>query len=122
MAAALGVEDPPLVVTDGLALPRAVVAGLRLLATRAPLLVAIDDVQWLDAGSRRVLAFALRRLGGLPFGVLVTLRGGAEVPDPARPRRSFRSRVFRRARGRWVEPRGVAAPRRLATCGAPPAA
>jgi DNA-binding CsgD family transcriptional regulator/tetratricopeptide (TPR) repeat protein len=82
MAAALGVEDPPPVVTDGLALPRAVVAGLRLLAERAPLLVAIDDVQWLDAGSRRVLAFALRRVGGLPFGVLVTLRGGAGVPDP----------------------------------------
>jgi tetratricopeptide (TPR) repeat protein len=82
IAAALGVEDPPLAASDGLVLPRAVVAGLRLLATRAPLLVAIDDVQWLDAGSRRVLAFALRRLGGLPFGVLATLRGGAGVPDP----------------------------------------
>jgi DNA-binding CsgD family transcriptional regulator len=82
IAAALGIEDPPLVVPDSLALPRAVVAGLRLLAAREPVLVAIDDVQWLDAASRRVLAFAVRRVGTLPFGVLMTLRGTSDVPDP----------------------------------------
>ena len=76
IAAALGVEDAAPVVPDSLTLPRAVVAVLRLLAARTPVLLAIDDVQWLDVASRRVLAFALRRSGALPIGALVTLRGG----------------------------------------------
>lgn len=82
IAAAFGVEDPPAVAPDGLTLPRAVVAVLRLLAARTPVLLAIDDVQWLDAASRGVLAFALRRSGALPIGALVTLRGGPSVSDP----------------------------------------
>ena len=49
IAAALGVEEPSVVVSDSLTLPRAVVAALRLLAARTPVLLAIDDVQWLDA-------------------------------------------------------------------------
>jgi predicted ATPase len=35
---------------------------LRALAASGPVIVAIDDVQWLDVPSARVLAFALRRL------------------------------------------------------------
>jgi predicted ATPase len=35
---------------------------LRALAASAPLIVAIDDVQWLDTPSARVLAFVVRRL------------------------------------------------------------
>ncbi len=35
---------------------------LQVLAERGPILVAIDDVQWLDASSANALAFALRRL------------------------------------------------------------
>ena len=49
---------------------------LHALADDGPLLVAIDDVQWIDASSQSVLAFAARRLTG-PAGVLVT-----ERPDP----------------------------------------
>ena len=82
IAVALGVEEAAAVVPDSLTLPRAVVAVLRLLAARTPVLLAIDDVQWLDAASGRVLAFALRRSGALPIGALVTLRGGPSVSDP----------------------------------------
>ena len=46
------------------------------------LLLAIDDVQWLDPASARVLSFAVRRIGEEPIGVLATLRGAADEPDP----------------------------------------
>ena len=42
----------------------AVRTALKLLAEREPVLVAVDDVQWLDAPSASVLAFSLRRLAG----------------------------------------------------------
>jgi DNA-binding CsgD family transcriptional regulator len=44
-----------------------------------PLVVAIDDVQWLDRSSRAALAFALRRLGDAPIGVLTTRRAGDDA-------------------------------------------
>ncbi len=40
----------------------AVLGVLRVLARSAPLLLAIDDIQWLDSTSRTVLTYALRRL------------------------------------------------------------
>ena len=48
---------------DDRALAVAVRDVLRLLAEPGPLVVAIDDVQWLDVPTSRALAFALRRLG-----------------------------------------------------------
>ncbi len=74
------------------AAPRAVAAGLRgilvELSGSAPVLVAIDDTQWLDAPSAGALAFALRRLRHARVGVLATRRPAAwptrdrlEVPD-----------------------------------------
>jgi len=39
----------------------AVRSVLHLLAERQPILVAIDDIQWLDASSTNALSFALRR-------------------------------------------------------------
>ncbi len=62
--------------------PRAVAAGvlslLRELAETMPVLLAIDDGQWLDEPTRRVLEFAVRRCRG-PVATLVTLRDD----DPA---------------------------------------
>jgi DNA-binding CsgD family transcriptional regulator len=49
---------------DHRALAVAVRDVLRLLSQRKPVVVAIDDVQWLDASSASALAFALRRLDG----------------------------------------------------------
>ena len=54
----------------------AVLGILRALARSGPLLLAVDDVQWLDSTSRKVLSFALRRLGGEPVRLLASCRTG----------------------------------------------
>jgi AAA ATPase domain len=63
---------------QGTASPRAVALAclnlLRGLALRAPVLVAVDDLPWLDAASRRVLDFALRRLEQERVGFLLAAR------------------------------------------------
>ncbi|HSC93084.1 MAG TPA: AAA family ATPase [Gaiellaceae bacterium] len=46
------------------------------LAEDAPVLVASDDVQWLDAPSAVALAFALRRVDARPVAVLLARRSG----------------------------------------------
>jgi hypothetical protein len=49
----------------------AVLDALRLLVQRGErLVVAVDDVQWLDRASAATLGFALRRLGGQVAGLL----------------------------------------------------
>ncbi len=59
--------------------PRAVAAGflsvLTRLAGESPVVVAVDDVQWLDEPTREVAAFAVRRCRG-PVAVLTAGRGG----------------------------------------------
>ncbi|HMI98386.1 MAG TPA: AAA family ATPase [Gaiellaceae bacterium] len=47
---------------------------LQLLSEGGPILIAIDDVQWLDPSSSRALAFALRRLDVSPVSLLLTRR------------------------------------------------
>ena len=58
--------------------PRAIALGLlnalRSLAVRTPLLVAIDDVQWLDPSSGEALAFGARRLEGNGIRFLLARR------------------------------------------------
>ena len=72
-------------VPDGAPLdPRTLATGVRSvlggLAADGPVLVAIDDIQWLDASSAMVLEFALRRLSDSPLAGLFALR----VPERAR--------------------------------------
>jgi hypothetical protein len=50
---------------------------LRALAASGPVIVAVDDVQWLDAPSARVLAFVARRLEDAPIRILAALRVGS---------------------------------------------
>ncbi|HEY5478478.1 MAG TPA: AAA family ATPase [Gaiellaceae bacterium] len=59
---------------DQRAVSVAVLTLVRSLAAKKPILIAIDDVQWLDASSARVLAFVLRRLREGPIGLLMTRR------------------------------------------------
>ncbi len=47
-----------------------------------PVLLAIDDLQWLDTSSQKVLAYAVRRLAG-PVGVVASVRTDAASGDPA---------------------------------------
>ncbi len=81
---------------EGPLLPRAAATGLfhllRQLASSRPVLVAVDDAQWLDGPSRRALEFAFRRLRHETVGLLYTLRpsaraldlGGAALVEPRR--------------------------------------
>ena len=61
---------------------RAVAAGLlsalRALSTAAPLLVAIDDAQWLDRSSTAALDYAARRLHAKPVALLISRRLNSE--------------------------------------------
>jgi predicted ATPase len=54
--------------------PRAIAVGflnaLRSLAASRMVLVAVDDVQWLDPSSTEALAFAARRLQGVAVSLL----------------------------------------------------
>ncbi len=52
----------------------ATLSALRALTARTPVLVAIDDLQWVDAPSACALGFALRRLRDEPVLVLATRR------------------------------------------------
>ena len=103
LKAALALGDLPEASGDVQALPRAILSALRQLAAAGPVLVAIDDEQWLDPASARVLAFALCRLRDEPIVAIVARRpepsghfqGSWAVGSPeagCRPSRSSRSR------------------------------
>jgi tetratricopeptide (TPR) repeat protein len=72
---------------DQRAVSLAFLRSLEVLGSIGPILVAVDDAQWLDRSSARALAFAFRRL---PSGVKVvaSLRLAAGVRDPLDLRRS----------------------------------
>ncbi len=74
---------------EGAANPRAigtaVVSLLSRLAASGPVLLAIDDLQWLDMPSARALEFALRRLDAQPIAVLATARLGERGGVPRLP-------------------------------------
>ena len=78
LSAALYLSDARGAAADPDALPRAVLSTLRRLVGGGQLLVAIDDEQWLDPASRRVLAFALGRLRDESICVLIARRPGGD--------------------------------------------
>jgi DNA-binding CsgD family transcriptional regulator len=76
--------------TDQRAVAAAFLSVVEHLTDQGPLLVAIDDLQWIDPSSMHVVAFAARRLSG-PVGILGSVRtdagtgaGGAwlQMPRP----------------------------------------
>jgi DNA-binding CsgD family transcriptional regulator len=60
--------------SDRQAVGRGLLGLLRSLAAAEPLLLAVDDEQWLDPASARVLAFALPRLVEAPVTIVVAGR------------------------------------------------
>jgi DNA-binding CsgD family transcriptional regulator len=65
-------------VTDQRATGAALLSVLARLSQDGPVLLAIDDVQWLDVSSAQVVMFAARRLNG-PIGILATVRADEPV-------------------------------------------
>ncbi|MBE1557670.1 ATP-binding protein [Nonomuraea africana] len=63
-------DDPPSVMTLGIA----VLELLSDIATRRPLLMILDDGQWLDDSSADVFGFVGRRIGSIPVKLLVAIR------------------------------------------------
>jgi DNA-binding CsgD family transcriptional regulator len=60
---------------DPRAVGAATLGALRAAAGGAPVLIAVDDIQWLDPASAAAMRFALRRLdGGEPVRLLATRR------------------------------------------------
>ena len=78
--ALLRTEDPDEAI-DHRALAVAVRDALHLLGELGRVLVAIDDVQWLDDASAEALAFALRRLSDPNLACLFARRIGKDVPS-----------------------------------------
>ncbi len=60
--------------TDERIVATALLSVIEGIGSRSPVLVIIDDAQWLDASSRAVIGFAARRLNG-PVGMVT------EFPD-----------------------------------------
>jgi DNA-binding CsgD family transcriptional regulator len=79
---------------------RAVSAGflsvVTHLARSGPVLLAVDDVQWLDRPSARVLEFAIRRFESIRVGVLATVRTEDRNNAPVGLDRAFLESGFTR--------------------------
>jgi DNA-binding CsgD family transcriptional regulator len=80
LSAALLLTRPRRGAPDSRAVATAFLGALRALAERGPVVVAVDDVQWLDQPSATTLAFALRRLRSEPVGFLLTRRTPSTQP------------------------------------------
>src|SRR3954470_14223836 len=92
-----GDDDAP---ADALALSQAVLALIRRTAGRGPVLVALDDAQWLDPPTGRVLEFVVRRLDAEPVAVVATVRStDPRAADPPVLRAIPHDRIERRPVG-----------------------
>ena len=93
--------------------PRAVALGalgvLRTLATATPVIIAVDDAQWLDRPSAGVLEFIARRLEREPVGFVLAQRSA----QPGGPTLDAERALGDRARRVAVGPIDVAAMTRL---------
>jgi predicted ATPase len=69
----------PAAATDRFIIGAATLSVLAAQAEEAPLLVLVDDAQWLDASSAAALVFATRRLLADSVAVILALRTG-EAP------------------------------------------
>jgi DNA-binding CsgD family transcriptional regulator len=96
-------DDGP--VTDQRAVAAAFLSVVERLAEDSAVLIAIDDLQWLDLPSAQVVSSTVRRLTG-PVGVLATVRTG---PGTSEPRASLELRERERLRRLRVSPLTIGA-------------
>jgi DNA-binding CsgD family transcriptional regulator len=74
LAAALRRRAPDRRMPDPLSVSAGVRAVLTQLAAEAPLVIAIDDAQWLDASTAAVIGYVMRRLAQEQIGLLLASR------------------------------------------------
>src|SRR5262245_4697061 len=75
---ALGLGDGR--ASDELAVSGATLRLLQMVAEAQPLLVVVDDVNWLDRASSAVLAYVARRAAGTHMALIATMRSGERTP------------------------------------------
>jgi DNA-binding CsgD family transcriptional regulator len=80
LAVALLLEEADGAPPDARAIGAATLGLLRRVGRAQPVVVAVDDVQWLDRASAAALSFALRRAAGERLGVVLARR--SESPSP----------------------------------------
>ena len=78
LARALVLEEAAGPTPDTHAVGVALLNALRAIANENPVVVAVDDVQWLDAASSGALGYAARRLRAECLGVLISRRARLE--------------------------------------------
>src|SRR5215470_6865381 len=78
LRSAFGLSDEP--VTNPFLVAIAILQLLVESAERAPLLLIVDDAQWLDASTADALAFVARRLESDPIVMMAALRDGFGSP------------------------------------------
>jgi AAA ATPase domain len=86
-------EDAP---PDQRAVAAGLLSALRVLSGRGPVVIAINDVQWLDAASASLLEFALRRVRADPIRVLLSWRSAGGQPLPLGLGHALRGPAVRR--------------------------
>jgi DNA-binding NarL/FixJ family response regulator len=96
---------------DQRAVAFAFLGAIRALTRAGPVVVAVDDVQWLDGPSAFMVEFALRRLRDEPVVFLLTLRTGGD-PAPLGLERALPQDGLRRL---TIGPLSVGALHRLLT-------
>src|SRR5256886_7678932 len=70
----------PRIESDRLIIGAAVLGLISAYAEEAPLLITIDDAQWLDRASAEAIGFAARRLFADPVAILIAVREDEESP------------------------------------------
>jgi len=70
--------EPDLVPPEPLAIAAGLLGVLRAAASAGPVLVAVDDLPWLDGASAAAVVFAARRLAGEDVRFLVSRRSGRD--------------------------------------------
>ncbi len=85
LRAALLLETPDPAGVDQRGVTLGFLGVLRALAATRPVLIAVDDVQWLDGASSRVLLGAARRLADEQVALLLALRDEERQRSPFAP-------------------------------------
>ncbi len=83
LGAALLIEEPPGIAPEPNVIAAAFRNALVRLAAQAPVVIVVDDVQWLDVPSQSAVSFAARRLDAEHIGLLCAVR--SDRPDEPLP-------------------------------------